>query len=610
MGIRLTPSSCRIKLTPLEVKFRTDTMTPTSRKEALGQAVALSKLLLSLEELAKDPELVVWRLAFQHLLTSMLGFGFRVYSQQRLASNQSKQWTEIHAKVLGAVLSDEAKVDVDRRGRLLILDKASLSDAKDIDEDGFEETLSLSASDAGTVLFQDKPEIHTLMKARLGHWDLLPAATASVPANNEVLMPAVAQLPIAEKALTMVARVEPAPAPAPASPSFTPPAALVPVVSFAGTPLGVRFQMGTTIDGFRQEPSFFHPSDTNLTHLNIGVVGDLGTGKTQLLKTLIYRLAESAPANRGIRPRILIFDYKRDYSDPDFVAAVGARVIKPHRLPVNLFDLRFSPESLTPWLDRFNFFSDILDKVYSGIGPVQRRGLKAAVKQAYEVAGAAGRQPTIYDISSTYAEMLDGRADSPSSILEDMVDRELFHPDPEKAETIEKFLDGVVVIDLAALGQDDRAKNMLVAIMLNLFYEQMLRIPKRPFEGTHPQLRALDSFLLVDEADNIMRYEFDVLRKVLLQGREFGVGVILASQYLKHFKAGATDYREPLLTWFIHKVPNVSPAELQVLGMTSEVAETAERIKELPKHQCLYKTHGVAGDVILGTPLYKLREKP
>lgn len=604
VGIRLTPSSCRIKLTPLEVKFRTDTMTPTSAKEALGQAVALSRLLLSLDELAKDPELVAWRLAFQHLLTSMLGFGFRVYSQQRLASNQSKQWTELHAKVIGAILSDEAKVDVDRRGRLLILDKASLSGAKDIDEDGFEETLSLSAADAAAVLFQDKPEIYGLMKTRLGYWDMLPNAAAVEPVTREVSMSTVTPLPVAEKAVQVSKHVEATPTPTVGKPVTAP----EPAVASESTPLGVRFQMGTTTDGFREEPRFFHPSDTNLTHLNIGVVGDLGTGKTQLLKALIYRLTASASANRGIKPRILIFDYKRDYSDPNFVAAVGARVVKPHRLPVNLFDLRFSPESLTPWLDRFNFFSDILDKVYSGIGPVQRRGLKAAVKQAYEVAGASGRQPTVNDISSIYADMLDGKADSPSSILEDMVDRELFHPDPEKAEPVEKFLDGVVVIDLAALGQDDRAKNMLVAIMLNLFYEQMLRIPKRSFEGTDPQLRALDSFLLVDEADNIMRYEFDVLRKVLLQGREFGVGVILASQYLKHFKAGATDYREPLLTWFIHKVPNVSPAELQALGMASEVAEVAERIKSLPKHHCLYKTQDVAGDVILGTPFYKLRE--
>lgn len=608
VGIRVAPSSCRIKLTPLEVKFRTETMVTSSAKEALGQACALSRLLVSLEELAQDPELIMWRLAFQHLLSSMIGFGFRVYSQQRLANNQSKQWSELHARVIGSILSDEAKIAVDRRGRLLILDKASLSGAKDIDEDGFEETLSLSSADASTVLFQEKPEIYDLMRARLGDWDMLPPADGSSDVPQTTPPAPTATPPAPGKAL-------PAPLTAKASP--TDPVSAVanadessptPAPTFVAprSPDGIKFQVGTTADGFRQEPRFFHPSDTNLNQLNIGVVGDLGTGKTQLLKALIYRLAGAASANRGIKPRILIFDYKRDYSDPDFVAAVGARVIKPHRLPMNVFDLRHSPESLTPWLDRFNFFSDILDKVYSGIGPVQRKGLKAAVKKAYEDATAAGRQPTIYDVSATYAEMTEGKADSPSAILEDMVDRELFHPEPEKAEPVGKFLDGVVVIDLASLGQDDRAKNTLVAIMLNLFYEQMLRIPKRPFEGTDPQLRALDSLLLVDEADNIMRYEFDVLRKVLLQGREFGVGVILASQYLRHFKAGATDYREPLLTWFIHKVPNVTPAELQALGMASEVAELAERIKSLPKHHCLYKTHGVAGDVILGTPFYKL----
>jgi hypothetical protein len=125
--------------------------------------------------------------------------------------------------------------------------------------------------------------------------------------------------------------------------------------------------------------------------------------------------------------------------------------------------------------------------------------------------------------------------------------------------------------------------------------------------GTEPQLRVVDSFLLVDEADNIMRYEFDVLRKILLQGREFGVGVILASQYLRHFKAGATDYREPLLTWFIHKVPNVTPQELGALGLPAElVAPLAERVKTLAKHHCLFKTQGVSGDIVQGMPFYQL----
>ena len=169
-----------------------------------------------------------------------------------------------------------------------------------------------------------------------------------------------------------------------------------------------------------------------------------------------------------------------------------------------------------------------------------------------------------------------------------------------------------MVIALNDLGQDDRTKNMLVAIMLNVFYERMLKVPKRPFLGMNGDMRVVDSMLLVDEADNIMQYEFDVLRKVLLQGREFGMGVILASQYLSHFKAGATDYREMLLTWFLHKVPNLSGKDLGPLGLSDPAAlqQAAERIKALGLHECLYKTHDVAGEFIRGHHSTNCRRLP
>jgi hypothetical protein len=378
------------------------------------------------------------------------------------------------------------------------------------------------------------------------------------------------------------------------------------VIDGDATGKGILLSVGRTVDGFSPRDLSLNLSDTRLNQLNIGVVGDLGTGKTQLLKSLIFQIAAARKENRGVKPRLLIFDYKRDYSSPEFVAATGAKVIKPNRLPLNLFDTTSLGESAAPWLDRFRFFVDVLDKVYSGIGPVQRDKLKGAVRNAYEACSVQGRQPTIYDIHAEYRELLNGRADSPMAIIDDLVDMEIFEKDPSKTKPFDEFLDGIVVISLDALGQDDRSKNMLVAIMLNMFYENMLRTPKRPFMGSSPQLRVIDSYLLVDEADNIMRYEFDVLRKLLLQGREFGAGVILASQYLRHFKASATDYREPLLTWFIHKVPNVTPAELGALGFTSDLGELSERVKTLLNHQCLFKSFDVAGEVIRGLPFFEL----
>ena len=321
----------------------------------------------------------------------------------------------------------------------------------------------------------------------------------------------------------------------------------------------------------------------------------------------MYQISQSQSSNKGVKPRVLIFDYKKDYSSPEFVQAVGARVVKPERLPLNLFDLSGAVQSIQPWLDRFRFFSDVLDKIYSNIGPVQRQQLKQAVRDAY--GHAIGGSPTIYDVHSRYRAQLGNKPDSVLSIIDDLVDMELFSREPADTITFDQFFDGIVVVSLDALGQDDHSKNMLVAVMLNMFYEHMLRIPKRPYFGPNSQMRVIDSFLLVDEATNIMKYEFDVLGKLLLQGREFGVGVILASQYLRHFKVGGTDYREPLLTWFIHKVPNVTPQELNALGLTANVTPLAERIKSLAVHECLYKTFNVPGNMIKAIPFYDLVSK-
>jgi hypothetical protein len=51
-----------------------------------------------------------------------------------------------------------------------------MSGPRDLDGDGFKETLGLSAADAGAMLFQDKPELHKLLQERLGSWDMLPSS--------------------------------------------------------------------------------------------------------------------------------------------------------------------------------------------------------------------------------------------------------------------------------------------------------------------------------------------------------------------------------------------------------------------------------------------------
>ena len=612
IGIYLGDGHVRIHLTPIEVKYRRgSTLSSSEISDALGQAKALSSLLSSLAVQSKES--TAWRLAFQHLLLSMIGFGLRVYSQHKDVSGRGSQWSEYHERIASAILGPSPLITIDPTGRLVVTDDSVHSDSYDRDNDGIEETIVIAAKDAGRIVAGDAQEFYNAVRSKVGDWSLLPTPETGETSSSERsvaeslkttdISPCDSSSPLVETDQASTEKVK----------SDLPSIDLEHTELEAVQPerqedIGIILSVGRTTDGFEPRSLSLNISDTRLNQLNIGVVGDLGTGKTQLLKSLILQIATARKNNQGIAPRILVFDYKKDYSSPDFVKATGARIVKPTRLPLNLFDTSSMGESVAPWLDRFRFFADVLDKIYSGIGPVQRDKLKNAVRSAYELCGSGGRQPSIYDVHAAYRELLGGKSDAPMSIIDDLVDMEVFSRDPQETLQFDQFLDGIVVVSLDAMGQDDRSKNMLVAIMLNMFYENMLNTPKRPYKGSTPQLRVIDTYLLVDEADNIMRYEFDVLRKLLLQGREFGAGVILASQYLRHFKANATDYREPLLTWFIHKVPNVTPSELGALGFTSDLAELSERVKTLSNHHCLYKSFDVAGEVIKGLPFYELEK--
>ena len=368
--------------------------------------------------------------------------------------------------------------------------------------------------------------------------------------------------------------------------------------------LGIRFTVGHSVSAGERKPYWLHPSNTRLNQLNIGVVGDLGTGKTQLTKALIHQFTRHGAHNRGHAPKFLIFDYKRDYTKPDFVEAVHARVVAPHRIPLNVFELPAARGHLpAARLGRVKFLNDVLQKIYGGIGPRQRNHLKTAVMRAYET--EAGGSPTLKDVLREYASVVGDRVDAPYSILSDLVDLEVFVERSSEAERFDEFFAGVTVVDLAALGIGEKERNMLLVLFLNLYYEYMINLVKQPYLGRDPQLRFIDSMLLVDEADNIMKYNFDVLRQVLLQGREFGVGVLLASQFLSHFRTRETDYTEPLLTWFIHKVPNVTPRELQSIGLNRVASSTVEAVKSLDVHHCFYKTLDVPGRFMRALPFYE-----
>lgn len=552
------------------------------------------------------------------MVAAWLDYAFRVYGQLNSFMQQS-QWSHLHSAVLRGLMSDDMITEIDSKGRLIVIDHSNTSLPLDLDNDHFYETVVLTHSDAYSLLFGGNSDLISRIKETLGEWAISPSS-AETAENQPTQLPqgvtlatlTVPELPLHDRTCISQAGLSTGPTDSnvvvlPAVSELTnlndQPAQSVTLTP----PKGIKFVVGSTVGAFQQREMHFFPGSTELNQLNIGIVGDLGTGKTQLIQALLYQLSSQAANNRGFRPKVLIFDYKKDYSKPEFIKATGARVVSPFSIPLNIFDTRDSVGQQNVWLERSKFFVDILDKIFSGIGPLQRQRIKQAVRQAYEQSKLGGLDsPTIYDVFEIYTAICDGQVDSPFSIMSDIVDGGYFVRDSEQIRTFSEFLDGVVVVDLGAVGQDDRTKNMLVIVFLNLFYEHMLRIEKKPFLGNSPRLRFVDTMILVDEADNIMQYEFDVLKRLLLQGREFGVGVVLASQYLSHFKTAHENYGEALLTWFVHKVPNITVRELESVGLTRVDTGIVERIKTLACHECLYKTYDVGGEFMRGKPFYEV----
>lgn len=603
----------RMKITPIEVKARADGLPQAKRKEAIGQAKYFAGLL---EEIRSNSEIIpLWGLAWRNLLATMLDYGFRVYGQLDKFMNYS-EWAYHHSAILSAISTNDMEIEIDKRGRLIIVESSNDKSVHDTDNDGFNETIVIQHHEALSILSRSSESIMERVRENLGSWDLDASRIREFPHsrdnhsngcdpdgdsvdidNNDSRNDDehIYRAPLVDSEDNEYEYESQAAEGGEAG-----------EVDYVCDGTGIKFKVGSTVKQFTEEELFFFPSNTALNQLNVGIVGDLGTGKTQLIQGLVYQLTKDASMNRGKAPNILIFDYKRDYSKKEFVEATGAKVVSPFNMPLNLFDTRDSSMGPRAWLERSKFFIDILSKIYSGIGAVQGQNIKEAVKAAYKrFEIGSGDFPTINDVFEEYQGLVKS-PDTPYSIMSDLVDGEYFVPNSKDVVPFSEFLKGVVVVDLSQVGQDDKTKNMLVVIFLNLFYEHMLKIDKQPFLGESPKLRFVDTMLLVDEADNIMKYEFDVLKKILLQGREFGVGVLLASQYLSHFRTTHENYLEPLLTWFLHKVPNVNVKELEGIGLAKVNPDLVEQIKTLNCHECLYKTFDVGGKIIRGAPFFEL----
>ena len=325
----------------------------------------------------------------------------------------------------------------------------------------------------------------------------------------------------------------------------------------------IKITVGHTQSGHREV--VFEPNNTKMvSHPNMGIIGTMGTGKTQFARSVIAQFSKESVHNVGGKPvGMLVFDYKGDYKDSEFLDAVGGSCYKfnypfnPLKLVVNDEVVGMNLPAITS--DRI---ADSFAKAY-GLGLKQQSNIKQVIIDTYKDAGITkdpstwdNPVPTMEQVIEKYFEMYDAN-DKAFALFDKLRDYTIFTTDNSNCVSLFEWLNSVRVIDLTLYPDD--TKKVIVSLILDLFYAEMRQLGGSKQKDGFRELRAM---IMVDEAHQFLKKDFNSFRSIISEGRMFGVGMILSTQNVSDFKTSKEDYSQFILSWVIHHVNSISKAEI------------------------------------------------
>lgn len=334
----------------------------------------------------------------------------------------------------------------------------------------------------------------------------------------------------------------------------------------------IKIQVGHSLSGHREV--VYEPNNTKMvSHPNMGIIGTMGTGKTQFARSVIAQFSKESIHNVGGKPvGMLVFDYKGDYKDKEFLDAVDGTCYKfnypfnPLKLVVNDEVEGMNLPAITA--DRI---ADSFAKAY-GLGLKQQSNIKQVIIDTYKDAGITKEPsswkkpvPTMEQVIEKYFETYDAN-DKAFALFDKLRDYTIFTTDNSNCVSLFEWLNSIRVIDLTLYPDD--TKKVIVSLILDLFYAEMRQLGGSKQENGFRELRAM---IMVDEAHQFLKKDFNSFRSIISEGRMFGVGMILSTQNVSDFKTSKEDYSQFILSWVIHHVNSISKAELaNIFGSSNQ----------------------------------------
>jgi DNA phosphorothioation-dependent restriction protein DptH len=203
--------------------------------------------------------------------------------------------------------------------------------------------------------------------------------------------------------------------------------------------------------------------------------------------------------------------------------------------------------------------------------------------------------PTLADVYDAYAARPQSqRSDALAQVMESMTLLDLFDTDQEEYPHLFDQIRGTVIMDMS--GYPEGLKQFTLSMVLEILCTQM--------QGREKSIsRELRKMILVDNADELLRSGSDILGRLLSQGREYGVGILLAVQNLDGFRDESFDYRKWIRTWVLHNVENLHKSDLEFLLQIDIYDSMLDRMYQASRR--LEKLHSL---IRIGTEIPELAE--
>ncbi len=269
------------------------------------------------------------------------------------------------------------------------------------------------------------------------------------------------------------------------------------------------------------------PFEPAMKLLNFGllVTGDPGSGKTQTLNVLI-----DGVTRMGFP--VCIFDFKKDYVSPDFVAEQGLRVhdVRREGLPFNPLMPSADQGGMAKPVEHIFTICGVLKRVFR-LGDQQEAKLREGMKLAFERRGidpqgwvrveglAAPCFDEVIAVLREFEEQRDTIARNLLNRLSPLFELGLFPGAEAQDASFEAMLGERLVLALFDLPSREIQSALAELIIIRL-HGFLVR-------GEHP--RRLTRLLVLDEAWRVANSTH--LESLAREGRAFGVGLAIGTQY-------------------------------------------------------------------------------